>query len=557
MRDGTQLAADVYRPAEGQWPVLLYRTPYSRDLLMGTLPAVHPVHAAASGFAVVQQDVRGRFDSGGDFYPFVHEADDGVDTIAWLAAQPWSTGTVGMYGSSYMGATQLQAMTAAPPALVAACPTQASSDYYEGRSYWGGALELGGLTYIAAYGLGIGTLQSDPSRFAERFREVRELLGDLEAVLSDRPIEDRLRASILADVAPFFFDWIAHPEHDEYWERIDNETRYDRVQAAGLHITGWFDQFHVGTLRNFAGIRARGRGETRDRQTLLVGPWAHYPPRTAQIGTARMGDVVFGLSAILDLENLQLAWLRRWLHDDPGAWEWPAPVRLFVMGANRWRFEESWPLARAEDRDLYLADPPSGATPGRLEWTRPGGAIAEFDFDPRHPVPTRGGAHLLPEFLYPQGPVRQDDLDERPDVLSFESDVLASDIEVTGWVRAELWVQSSAPFTDFTARLIDVWPDGRSFNVCDGIARVRLSSMSLVDDWNRVDVSLGATSMVFQRGHRVKVHISSSNFPRFDVNPNTGGSVLREAVTVVAHQRLKLGGATASRVVLPIVAGSV
>jgi putative CocE/NonD family hydrolase len=265
---------------------------------------------------------------------------------------------------------------------------------------------------------------------------------------------------------------------------------------------------------------------------------------------------VFGLSAILDLEQLQLSWLRRWLHDEPAAWDWPAPIRLYVMGANQWRYEESWPLDRAEDRALYLVGAASQSGPCTLAWERPDHAVDEFDFDPRNPVPTRGGAHLLPEFLYPQGPVLQDDLDERPDICVYVGPILSSEVEVTGWVRAELWVQSSAAFTDFTVKLIDVWPDGRSFNVCDGIKRVRPDSLPSVDGWSRVDVSLGATSMLFRRGHRMKVHISSSNFPRFDVNPNTGEPVRLAATTTVARQRVASGRETASLLVLPVVPGS-
>jgi putative CocE/NonD family hydrolase len=243
------------------------------------------------------------------------------------------------------------------------------------------------------------------------------------------------------------------------------------------------------------------------------------------------------------------------LHEEPEAWDWPAPVRLFVMGANRWRFEESWPLERAEERPLYLcgSSREGGPARGGLGWERPDHAVDEFEFDPREPVPTRGGAHLLPEFSYPQGPVQQDDLEERPDVLVYTGPVLDADLEVTGWIRARLWVQSSAGCTDFTVRLLDVWPDGRAFNVCDGIARVRLDSVPVAEGWSRVEVSLGATSMVFLRGHRMKVHISSSNFPRFDVNPNTGEPPRLAATTVPARQRVALGGATASHLLLPFV----
>ena len=545
MRDGVALRADVYRPAEGRWPALLQRTPYDKAGFPGLMVAVNPVRAALEGYVVIVQDTRGRFESEGNFTPFVHEGEDGVDTIAWAAAQPWCDGRVAMFGSSYMAAAQMQAVVRTPLALTAICPVQASSDYYEGRSYRGGAFELGALVTLALWALGNGTLRRKAAD-SQAFRKLGAAVSNLEQFVASAPLNE-LRDTILGEVGPFVFDWMEHDQPDDYWEALSVEKRYAQTKVPALHISSWYDPFHIGTLRNYEGMRAAAATpEARGGQSLIIGPWGHYPPKISLLGSVRIAEVDFGLRSFVDLEGIQLAWFNRQFKDDATGWTQRLPVRLFVMGRNFWREEETWPLERSQVRPLYMD------SADHLTWELPAeSAPCRYDFDPKHPVPTRGGAHLLLESMFPQGPVDQRELESRRDVLVYTSEILSEDLEVTGWVEAELWVASSAPCTDFTVKLIDVWPTGQAHNVVDGIRRVQLAASA--SGWAKVVVELGATSMVFRAGHALRVHISSSNFPRFDINPNTGMAAYLPGERVVAHQQVAIGGAFASRVMLPVV----
>jgi uncharacterized protein len=553
MRDGTTLRADVYRPAEGRWPVLLKRTPYDKNMPFGTLVDLDQMSAVLQGFAVVIQDVRGRASSEGKHQPF-EERDDGYESVEWCASQPWCNGNVGMYGSSYHGATQMAAASARPPHLRAISPIQASSDYYEGRSYFGGAFELGALLTIS-----LGTTAYGSFRFADldsdevgRLRaDITEVLATLPQVALDLPLKERLGRpeGALAVLTPWFMDWVEKPMPDEpYWESISLERRYGDIDVPALHVSSWFDQFHVGTLRNYEGLRAGAATDaTRDGQYLIVGPWNHYPPRTGGQGSIRVGDVDFGRASKLNMDGVQLGWFRQQLQGDAGAFRQRKRVKLFVMGRNVWRDEDEWPLARAVETPLFLH---TTGDSGALRWAQmPERLSASYEYDPMDPVPTVGGAHLVLDSAVLQGPVIQEAIEARDDVLTFTSDRVDEDLEVTGWVNAELQVSSSAVSTDFTVRLCDVHPDGRSFSVCDGIRRVNCEP----DDVFNVKVRLGATSHVFLTGHRIRVQISSSNSPRFDVNPNTGGRAWDTNVVVTARQRVHFGGPDGSRIILPVV----
>jgi len=552
MRDGTVLYADVYLPGPGRWPTLLQRTPYDKDVPAGTLVALSPMTAVIGGFAVVVQDVRGRGRSAGEHVPF-HEGPDGHDTIGWIVAQPWSDGKVGMFGSSYHGATQLQAAVDTPPGLRAICPIQASSDYFEGRTYFGGALELGAIL-TTSLGVSGAVSLNRGGRDAAVKRRLRtgigELMEDLPAVATDLPLRDRLgrQDGPLRQLTPWFFDWVERTDPtDPYWTELAIEPRYGSIDLAALHVTSWFDQFHVGTLRNYEGLRAgAASAAARENQYLIVGPWNHYPARTGGLGTSKVGDLTFGLGAQVHLDGIQLGWFGKALRGDDPAFRQRKRVRIFVMGADVWRDEDDWPLARQVSTPYYLDAAPMTLAPGPPA----ADAVARYDYDPAHPAPTHGGAHLVQGTHVPQGPVDQSAIDARADVVVFTSDELAEDLEVTGWIEAELWVRSSAPCTDFTVRLSDVHPDGRPFNVCDGISRIHIADPTQPA---RVPVRLGATAQLFRRGHRIRVAISSSNSPRFDLNLNTGGSAWDSAEVAVAEQQILTGPATPSRVVLPVI----
>ena len=553
MRDGVILRADVYRPAEGCWPVLLKRTPYDKNLPFGTLVDLDPMTAVLDGFVVVIQDVRGRASSEGRHQPF-EERDDGYDTVEWCADQQWCNGNVGMYGSSYHGATQMAAASARPPHLRAISPIQASSDYHEGRSYFGGAFELGALLTIS-----LGTTAYGSFRFADLDREelrrlraeIDETLATLPQVVLELPLQRRLARpeGAISVLTPWFTDWIEKTApNDPYWESISLERRHHDTDVPALHVTSWYDQFHVGTLRNYEGLRAGAKSvSARDDQYLVVGPWNHYPPRTGGQGSIRVGDVDFGRAAKLNMDGVQLGWFRQRLEGDVGAFRQRKRVKLFVMGRNVWRDEDEWPLARAVDTPMYMS---STSDSGALQRDPAQEHHASsYTYDPLNPVPTHGGAHLVLDSAVLQGPVVQNAIEERDDVLTFTTEPLPADVEVTGWLNAELRVSSSAVSTDFTVRLCDVHPDGRSVSVCDGIRRALCEPGEVFD----VQVGLGATSHVFLEGHRVRVQVSSSNSPRFDVNPNTGGRAWDTEDVAVARQVVHFGGPDGSRIILPIV----
>ncbi|HEY3485793.1 MAG TPA: CocE/NonD family hydrolase [Ilumatobacteraceae bacterium] len=544
MRDGTVLRADVYRPASGPAPTLIERTPYSKDQLVGTIFVMNPMRAAKAGYSVVVQDVRGRFKSDGEFYPFVNEADDGYDTIEWAAEQPWSTGRVGMFGSSYMAAAQWQAAKARPPHLTTITPFQASADYRDGRSYRGGAFEVGSLLSIALYALGSGNLARLPATQRRAvWDQLRSALDDITNS-SRRVMEDRFEGTLIPESIPYFFDWMDNDGPGAYWDRIDVTQHYETIDLPVLHVSCWFDQFLVGTLRNYLGMRERGATEhARANQHLFIGPWGHYAPRTALLGTARIGDLDLGVSAATDLDALLISWFDRWLKDDAPGGRPIAPVRYFVTGSNTWHNDDEWPPPTSITRHLFLR------AGGRLDAAAPGDGEGSDTFvhNPADPVPTVGGAHLVLESSFPQGAVDQRGVEARDDVLVYTSDELDAPLEVIGPVHARLAVASSATCTDFDVTVSDVHPDGRSLKICDGILRTNVSGER---SW--IDVDLGAVGHRFLANHRVRVRIASSNFPRYDLNPGTGRR-WGEGDAVTATQTVLHDAAHASCVRLPVV----
>lgn len=528
MRDGTVLRADVYRPADGRpAPTLMQRTPYSKDQLVGTIFVMNPMRAAKAGYAVVVQDVRGRFKSEGEFYPFVNEAADGFDSVEWAAAQPWSSGKVGMYGSSYMAAAQWQAAKATPPHLVTITPFQASADYREGRSYRAGAFELGTLLSISMYALGAGSMARLP--VAERrpmWDALRRGLDDISGT-ARAAVENRLEGSLIPEIIPYFFDWMDHDQPDEFWDRIDVTKSYERIDMPVLHVSCWFDQYLVGTIRNFNGMRQRAASQhARDNQHLMIGPWGHYAPRTSLLGTARIGDLDMGVSAVSDLDAVLLSWFDKWLKDPPVEGRAIAPVRYFVTGANSWRNLDVWP-PESGTLELFLhsgGNANSVTGDGTLDRSAPAAdePADTYTFDPADPVPTCGGAHLVLESSFPQGAVDQRDVEARDDVLVYTTDVLTDDVEVLGPVTLHLTVQSTAPNTDFDATVADVHPDGRSLKMCDGVLRTEMNQDGLDGAPARIVIELGDIGHRFFAGHRIRLQVTSSSFPRYDVNPNNG-----------------------------------
>jgi uncharacterized protein len=548
MRDGVTLYADVYRPkADGKFPVLLTRTPYNKTGSTTTCQ-----RAAADGYACVAQDVRGRFASQGEWYPFRHEMQDGYDTIEGLAHQPWSTGMIGMWGASYVGATQMLAAVTHPPHLAGLFATITASDYHEQWVYQGGAFEQ---WFIEEWttGLSDDTLNRMTMQSQKPLEWVNTLpLADYPV---NRPVDDK-------KAAPYFQDWLAHPNYDDYWKQWSIEADYSRIQVPAYHIGGWYDIFLGGTLRNFAGLKAGAGTEfARNQQRMVVEIGGHAG------GGEKIGDVDFGPQANWDQTGLMLRWYDFLIKNEMNGIEKEKPVRVFTMGRNEWRDFDEWPPSGAATQRMYLhsAGKANGSTgDGSLSMTAPQAdeAADKFVYNPANPVQTRGGPLCCDNSLLTAGPKEQRDIETRNDVLVYSTEPLAQDLDVTGPVSMELYVKSSAVDTDFTAKLVDVWPSGFAQNLTDGILRMRYRD-SREQPANmtpgkiyKISVDLWATSNVFQAGHRLRVDISSSNYPRFDRNLNTGEVDIAHAVRkVIATNTILHDAEHPSAVVLSVVGG--
>jgi uncharacterized protein len=544
MRDGVRLRADVFRPATGgPFPVLVQRYPYStRDGYM----TMFGQQIAQQGYAVVVQSCRGRFGSEGDFYPFHPDVDDSYDTVEWAAAQPWSTGKVGMYGVSYSGMTQWTAAIAQPPHLVCIAPSVCTWDWTVGGWYFSpGVLTLGlALVWSAqmtAYEAERRGVPAPLQPFAEvarivdegglgdpgAFARLNELQRDASLGLFRRwPLRD---IEELRELAPWFRDWCDHEDpQDEYWLRISGAAHAAQIDLPIFHVTGWHDYFIKGSLDAYETLAGR------EGQRLIAGPWNHngMPIRADADPSAWM---FFDFSPGTPLMRFFAHHLK---HELPDYADEP-PVRLYIMGENVWRDEHEWPLARTEWTPFHLrgdrrlsAEPPDQEIPD------------EFVYDPDDPVP---GSIAI-------GSTFGDTVDlaavaTRPDVLVYESEALDEDTEITGPVRLELWASSTATSTDFVANLIQVLPDGSFEKLCQGIVR----SLGAESEPRRHEIDLVATAVLIRRGSRLRLDVSSSEFPTFELNPGTGGRITRDAATEPATQYVFHDPTRPSRLILPII----
>ncbi len=535
MRDGVRLSTDVYRPAKpGRYPVILTRGAYGN----GSGGLAGATVWVKRGYAVVNQDVRGRYDSEGHYYPYVAELNDGYDTQQWAGSQPWSSGKVGMVGSSYGASVQWLSAHLRSPALAALIPRVAPFNYYKSVVYSGGAFQLSSRIDWAFYMAG-RTAQTG---------------FDWDSMRKHLPLKT-MDTSFGYDL-PYWRDWIAHPSEDSYWDILDAEARISEIDVPALNIGGWYDAFLGGTLSSYTGMRERAYSEkARQGQKLVIGPWNHFIDRDWEPA------LDFGPDAKGGVEEMQVRWFDHWLKGEDTGFLREPPVRLFVMGENVWRSEQEWPLKRTQYTKFYLHSDGKANTAqgdGRLDTRPPGSEGADtYVYDPADPVPTRGG-NLLPVPLG-AGPAEQSEVSRRHDVLVFATGPLDRDTEVTGPITMTLYAASSAPDTDFTAKLVDVHPDGKAYNLADGIIRARyresLKQPKLIQPGKVYEytIDLWATSNLFKRGHRIRVDISSSNFPRFDRNPNTGHTFGEDAEMVKATQTIQHARQYPSHIVLPII----
>jgi hypothetical protein len=555
MSDGTRLAADIYRPqAEGRFPAVVERTPYNREESV-ILRTKTPQYLAERGFVFVVQDVRGRFGSEGTWYPFMDDGwganRDGYDTIAWIAAQPWCNGRVGTAGGSYAGQTQMFLAPTRPPALRCCFVREAASNLAEQWMYRGGAFEW-------AF-----NLDWTMRHAANALRRQIDLLQ--QAVGSDPKRFDGLplgHSPLLADPFRWLRDTLAHPDDGRFWEAFSFEKQYAQIDTPIYHMAGWFDIFLDGSLRNFLGLVERGRSPAaRRNQKLIIGPWTHGPTVHDPAFARFVGDMDFGPKAVLDFNAEMLRWYDYWLNDvNTGVLDEPR-VRYFLMAANEWRTADTWPPPGTQPRRLYLRKGKSGTAEslndGGLSFEKPDGKEKpdRYRYDP---APTVGGNTLYsvqrkgtggeeaPDFSQTAGP--RDQRPVEPRCLTYTSEPLAADLDVVGPVSLTLFTSSDCVDTDFVAKLCDVFPDGRSILVVDGVLRARYRKSRAKQKLLKPDkvyvfeIDLWPTAWRFAAGHRLRVAVTSSNFPRFDRNLNTGEDPARDgrmkvAVNMVYHDK--------------------
>ena len=553
MRDGIHLDTNVYHPAgAARYPAILIRTPYGKAADFPTAYSSFIQH----GYAVVMQDVRGRYGSEGVFDALSQEGPDGYDTLNWIAAQPWSDGKVGMIGGSYLGIAQWQVALLNNPHLKAIFPVVSGSDDYLDRFYSpGGAMKLGHrLLWLSQNLTPAGVVKP----------KFGDYIGHLPLRTSDR--------AATSQTLPIYQTVLEHPTYDSFWKEHSVRENISRVRVPVFSVGGWYDNYVESDLEAFAALHKAGKPD--DKHRIMIGPWPHNM-------SSPFSGVGFGNDSGAPIRAYQIAWFDHWLKGTPEEaahytahytpWAWhnvraevdEAPVHIFVMGVNRWRDEQEWPLARTRYTALYLASKGhanTGKGDGGLVWNFEKKAKPDqFTYDPRDPAPTMGGAVCCDPKVFPWGPMDQRPVEKRKDVLVYTSDPLKQDLEVTGPVRVLLYASTTAPDTDFTAKLIDVFPSGEARNLTDGLLRVRyrhgLDKAEPADPGEiyPLNIDAGVTSNVFLAGHRIRVEISSSNFPRFDRNPNTGRTLADETILKKAQQTIYHSRMYPSRVLLPVV----
>ena len=551
-RDGVTLRADIYHPVgEGKFPTLLQRTPYDKNN-----GAEFGRRAAARGYLVVIQDVRGRYTSEGEWYPFKHETEDGFDTVEWAAALPTSNGKVGMWGGSYVGATQMLAAIGHPPHLAGICPVVTASNYHENWTYQGGAFEQ---WFNESWGSG---LAQDTLNRAIR-RDTNALVAVNVLPLTQYPIFNVANTHSGTDltrvIAPYFIDWATHTDYDSYWKQWSIEENFQNIQVPALTVAAWYDIFQGGSLRNYIGMRDHaGNPAARSAQKLFVTIGGHAG------GGRNIGTVDFGPDAPeYDENNLTLEWYDYLFLGKQNSFATEKPVKIFVMGENKWRYEDAWPLERAKSTSYLLhssGKANSSSGDGALSTTPANsGQPDTFFYDPANPVPTVGGPLCCDPTHLPAGPRDQKEVEARPDVLVYSTPPLDTDTEVTGPITLDLFAGSSAVDTDFTAKLVDVWPNGYAQNLTEGILRARYresrSEAKLIEPGKIYEykIDLWSTSNVFLKGHRIRLEVSSSNFPRFDRNLNTGKPAATDSQFIKATNTIYHDKDHPSALILPVV----
>ena len=548
MRDGVKLYGDVYRPnRDGKFPVIVIRTPYG---VQRDGASTSPIAFARQGYVAMMIDVRGRFESEGNWDPFRDEANDGYDIIEWAAVQAWSNGRVGTSGGSYLGHNQWRAASMAPPHLVASFPAVASTSIYKNWAFYGGAFRLS-----FNYGWGVSRMPfriMQPQYWHTESGSPYELSYD--NILWTLPLKT-------ADLAAgrqvkHWRDWVEHQSFDAYWKAIDDEERFEKIQTPMHTLGGYFDIFLNGSINGYTGMRNRGGNErARLQSRMILGPWGHGPSQ-------KFGDIDFGPTAMRDQPAMELRWFDFHLKNEANGLDKEPPVEFFFMGINKWQKADNWPPAGATYTPVYLTSDGkanSGRGNGRLTFiAAQATGNDQYSYDPNQPVMTLGGNNCCgtPTIA---GPKDQRPLEIRNDVLVYSSELLSDPLAIAGPVKMKLHAATDGRDTDWMVKLIDVYPNGYAMNVAEGILRARfrkgVDQMELLEPNKpyEFEIDMAGTANVFLPGHRIRVDITSSNFPQFDRNPNTGAALGADAKTRIARQTIFHGSLKPSAIILPIV----
>jgi uncharacterized protein len=540
MRDGVKLAADVYRPdIEGKVPVIIARLPYGKQNIVEVQEETG-YFFSGQGFAYVVQDIRGKHESNGNYYPYVNEAMDGYDTIDWAAQQPWSDKNIGLWGMSYYGSTQWLTAPLQNPHLKAMVPVVTSQDIYP-RWINNGVFRYNDV--LVWHG--------------ENAKKVHNgnLVVDWDKAVRHLPLIEADDASY-GDVS-YFNDWISHPVPDPYWDKTRVDNKVDKILAPALIIEGWYDYYLDDAIDDFNRMISQGGSQAARQSGLIIGPWTHFLSNSFE-------SVDFGKNAsILTQLPTIINWYAKWLRAENNKVMEGGPIRIFVMGKNEWRQEKEWPLKRTQYTKFYLHSDGDANTEngdGSLSLDTPNEENPDqYIYNPDNPVPTIGGTTIYGNAK--AGPADQKEVAAREDVLVYSTPPLEEDTEITGPIELVLYASSSALDTDFTARLVDVFPDGKAINLKDSVLRARFRK-SLTEPANlepgkiyRFEIPIGAISNLFKKGHRIRIQISSSNFPEYSRNLNTGAPIGTTKEWVKANQTVYHDTKNTSYLLLPVIPG--
>ena len=574
MRDGTTLKADVHRPrTAAPVPVILHRTQYGKEDAQSSGPRyAKPEWFASHCYLVVTEDIRGQHASGGQFAEYAHDRDDGYDSVEWAARLPGSNGKVGMYGSSYVGATQWLAAEARPPHLTTIVPANTSADYYDGWTYENGAFRL---NFVEPWTVGIAASAArsrGDTATADRLGNEAHRMGVDMARRPYNAFAPLQPASPLT--APYFFDWLRHPTNDEYWKRWAPNQHYPRIDLPVLNFEGWYDAFLRGGLENFTGMsRSAPSPFARGNQHVVIGPWDHLgwgrpdstpaPMLRPRRSSAGQSAVAPGPNANSPINSMMVAWYDHFLKGRDNGIDRTAKVHYYEMGANQWRSASAWPLPNTRWTNYALGGGgqangvfgDGALTPGPPRPSPPD----HFTYDPANPVPSVGGHSCCSARTGSQGPYDQQSVEQRPDVLVYDGPRFTANTEVTGPMKVQLYAATDAPNTDWTAKVVVVHPDGSAVNLNNGIVRAshresqEHPSPVRPGQVQRYAIDVWPTSTEFGPGDQLRLEISSSDYPQFDPNPNVGPTASTTSRQRPAHQTVLHDPQHPSTLTLPVI----